>query len=41
MTELKYQNSYLLQIGSATKHPFAQDTQLGSVRYTQYRSTAI
>ena len=41
MIELKYQNSYLSQNGSARKHPFAQDTQLGSVRYTQYRSTAI
>lgn len=39
--ELKYQNSYLSQNGSARKHPFAQDTQLGSVKYTQYRSTAI
>ena len=33
MIEIEYQNSYLSQNGSARKHPFPIDTQLGSVKY--------
>ena len=41
MIELLYQNSYLSQNGSARKHPFPIDTQLGSIKYTRNSSTAI
>ena len=38
MIEIEYKNSYLSQNGSARKHPFPIDTQLGSARYTRYSS---